>query len=131
MRTVLCVSHEWNLRFADLRALADAGFSIATATSGRAALKLISQREITAVLLNRRLPDMDVQEFARQIKAREPMMPVIMLSPRMHAADEAGNCIDAVMSCHLTHGLLVPTLQVLLTTPAEIEIPPDVVPFAA
>jgi len=131
MRTILCVSDEWSLRFDDLRALADSGFTVVTATSGREALKQLSTGEVNAVLVNRSLPDMNVDDFAWQLKAECPELPVIMLSRQMPRAGETSNCIDAVLACNLTTGLLVPTIEVLLSTAGWNEAASDTIPMAA
>jgi len=131
MRTVLCVSDEWSLRFDDLRALADSGFTVVTATTGNQALKRFSAGNVDAVLVNRRLGDMDVDDFAWQLKSQCPYLPVIMLSREMPKSGQTSNCIDAVLACNLTTGLLVPTIEVLLTTPNWQEAAGDTVPLAA
>ena len=132
MPTILCVSDEWSLRFEDLRALDESGFTVVTATSAGEALERFSSGEVEAVLVNRSLPDMNADDLAWQLKAKSPDLPIIMLSRQMPKAGETSNCIDAVLACNLTTGLLVPTIEVLLSTAEwREEVASDTVPLAA
>ena len=115
MPNLLCVSDEWSLGFKDLRALADMGFNVVTAANGYEAVQLFSFRDIDAVVVNRKLPDLGVGTLARFCKAHKPGIPVIMLANVMPSPQERINEVDAVIAKTHAGGLLAPTLELLLS----------------
>jgi len=115
MANVLCVSHEWNLGFEELRALADVGFRVIAAASGLEAVKQFAAREINAIVVNRRLPDIDVNELVSFFRHQDRGIPIVMLSTVM-PMQSAPAMVDAVIHKHGCAALLPPTLQVLLAS---------------
>ena len=94
MLNLLCVSDEWSLGFNDMRALADRGFNVFTASNGYEAVQMFSFRQIDAVVVNRKLPDLGVGALARFCKMQRPGIPVIMLATVMPSPDEKINEAD-------------------------------------
>ena len=113
MANILCVSNEWNLGFDDIRELANAGFRVFTAGNGYEAIGKFASREIDAVLVNRQLPDLAVEDLVNFLKHHSPAMPVIMVSAVMPVAD-APAAVDAVIGKHNCAALLIPTLDTLI-----------------
>jgi two-component system OmpR family response regulator len=66
--------------------LAEAGYTVDVALTGRDALTLIERTPPDVVLLDIRMPDMDGVEVLRRIRAAHPALPVIMIT----ASDDIG-----------------------------------------
>lgn len=109
---VLVVSHEWNLGFEDLRNLSDAGFRVITASSGFDAIKQFATRPIAAVIVNRRLPDMDVADLTTHFRHYDQKLPIVMVSPMTPVRNAPVN-VDAIIAKHDAATLLPSTLQIL------------------
>jgi len=77
---LLCVdnsSHSLRVRKATLEHL---GYSVSTATSAAAALTMLEQMAVAAVLLEYKSEGMDAEAVAHHIKQRFPDQPIILLS---------------------------------------------------
>ena len=66
--------------------LGEAGFHVATAGNGAAALAHLAEAECAAVVLDLTLPDMDGLDICRQLRAKSDT-PVLMLTARGDALD--------------------------------------------
>jgi DNA-binding response OmpR family regulator len=66
--------------------LGEAGFHVATAGNGAAALAHLAEAECAAVVLDLTLPDMDGLDICRQLRAKSDT-PVLMLTARGDAMD--------------------------------------------
>lgn len=113
MANILCVSHEWNLGFEELRALSNAGFRVFPAPSGYDSVKQFASRPMDAVIVNRRLPDIDVGDLVAYFRQNDDGIPIVMISPVM-PPDAVPPEVDAVLNKYSCGALLVPTLEVLL-----------------
>lgn len=113
MPNLLCVSHEWSLSLKDVRELSDAGFYLIPASNGLEAVKHFSTRQIDAVIVNRRLADIGVDDLTTYFRHHNADMPIVMISSSMPLTD-APAAVDAVIHKHSSHDLLVPTLLSLL-----------------
>lgn len=131
MANVLCVSHEWNLGFEELRAFSKAGFRVIPAPNGFEAVKQYAAREIDAIVVNRRLPDIEVSELVSYFRHHDDGIPIVVLSTVM-PLKSAPTAVDAVIQKHGCALLLVPTLEVLLAdrTPKRAAAGSDNYPFA-
>lgn len=78
--TVMVVDDEKNIREALIGVLKDEGHEVVSAGSGEEALKKLDARVPDAILLDIWLPGMDGTEALKEIKARHPNVPVIMIS---------------------------------------------------
>ncbi len=113
MANLLCVSHEWNLGFEVLRELSNAGFRVFPAPSGYEAVKQFASRDIDAVIVNHRLPDIDLAELVTYFRHHEDGIPIVMISTIM-PPPKVPQEVDAVINKYSCAALLVPTLEVLL-----------------
>jgi DNA-binding response OmpR family regulator len=67
--------------------LGEAGFRVASVAGGGAGLALLARESYDAVVLDLMLPDMDGLEVCRQIRRRDPALPILMLTARGDATD--------------------------------------------
>ncbi len=123
MANLLCISHEWSLGFEALRELADAGFRVISVSTGFDAIRQYAEREIDAIVVNRRLPDIELDELISFLRRHDEGLPVVMLSTVMPAPNIPAG-VDAVIQKHGCAGLLVPTLEMLLAgrTPKPLAV---------
>lgn len=118
MPNLLCVSHEWSLGFNELRELSNAGFYLIPAANGFEAIKQFATRSIDAVLVNRRLPDIQVSDLLTYFRMHHEGLPIVMISNSLPVADAPAS-LDAIIQKHHCSTLLVPTLQVLLENTSD------------
>jgi DNA-binding response OmpR family regulator len=122
MANVLCVSHEWSLGFEELRELSNAGFRVLPVASGYDAIKQFTTREIDAIIVNRRLPDIEVRDLVQYFRSHDESLPIVMLSSVMPVST-VPTSVDAVIHKHSGAALLVPTLEVLLSARCAKHVP--------
>jgi CheY-like chemotaxis protein len=77
---ILCVDDEENQLAVRKLVLEKEGFSVLTASSGQQALSLLAGHQIDLVLSDHLMPGLTGTELTRQIKARNPDLPVILIS---------------------------------------------------
>jgi CheY-like chemotaxis protein len=77
---ILCVDDEENQLAVRKLVLEQAGYSVLAASSGQQALALLAGHPIDLVLSDHLMPGLTGTELARQIKAGNPGMPVILIS---------------------------------------------------
>jgi CheY-like chemotaxis protein len=77
---ILCVDDEENQLAVRKLVLEFEGYMVLTASSGQQALNLLAHHHIDLVLSDHLMPGMVGTELARQIKARTPDLPVILIS---------------------------------------------------
>ena len=77
---IFCVDDEENQLAVRKLVLEQAGYSVLAASSGQQALALLAGHPIDLVLSDHLMPGLTGTELARQIKARSPKLPVILLS---------------------------------------------------
>lgn len=77
---ILCVDDENNALLLRKLVLQKAGYEVATASSAREALALVSTRPVDLVLSDHLMPEMTGAELARQMKLQHPHLPVVLLS---------------------------------------------------
>ncbi len=80
---VLIIEDERAIRLALAMALADEGFTVATACNGAIALELLTEIEPHVIVLDLQMPVLDGYEFAKAYRERVPApAPVIVCSTR-------------------------------------------------
>jgi CheY-like chemotaxis protein len=94
---ILCVDDEENQLAVRQAVLEKAGYLVLTAHSGQQALNLLDSHRIDLVLSDHLMPGMTGTKLARQIKARNPKLPVILLSA-VNELPEDASCADLFMS---------------------------------
>jgi CheY-like chemotaxis protein len=77
---ILCVDDEENPLVLRRLVLEKAGYEVITAKSANEALAILGSRRVHLVLSDHLMPGITGAEFARQIKAQEPGLPVVLLS---------------------------------------------------
>jgi CheY-like chemotaxis protein len=105
--TVLCIDDR--LQVLELRkaALTSHGFSVRTASTGYAALRILEQTLVSAVLLEYKPEGMDAEAVAYQIKQSFPKVPIILLSAFSEMSERILWLVDEyVMRSELPGGLL-------------------------
>lgn len=60
--------------------LENSGYSVLTATTSKQGLALVSSHPIDAVIIDCPLPDMSGELLARQLRAKRPTLPIVVLS---------------------------------------------------
>jgi CheY-like chemotaxis protein len=94
---ILCVDDEENQLAIRKVVLERAGYSVLTASSGQQALNLLDAHKIDLVLSDHLMPGLSGTKLARQIKERNPDLPVILLSA-VNELPEDASCADLFMS---------------------------------
>jgi CheY-like chemotaxis protein len=94
---ILCIDDEENQLAVRKFVLEKAGYSVLTAGSAQEALNFLDSYPIDLVLSDHLMPGVTGIELARQIKARNPAMPVILLSAVNEVPPDA-SCADLFMS---------------------------------
>jgi CheY-like chemotaxis protein len=104
---ILCVDDEANQLAVRKLVLEKTGYSVLSASSGRQALQLLEAHPIDLVLSDHLMPGMTGTELARQVKARQPKLPVILISavnelpPDADSADLFMSKLDGpIVMCH-------------------------------
>jgi CheY-like chemotaxis protein len=94
---ILCVDDEENQLAVRKVVLERAGYSVLTASSAQQALSLLDSHRIDLVLSDHLMPGVTGTKLARQIKARNPKLPVILISA-VNEIPEDATCADLFMS---------------------------------
>src|SRR6266568_3462891 len=71
------------------------GYEVLTATSGRDALKLFAANEISAVILDYSMPEMNGGEVAAELKRLNPGVKILLLSAYLDLPEEVSQYVDA------------------------------------
>ena len=87
---ILCVDDEENQLAVRKLVLEQAGYSVLAASSGQQALDLLASHPIDLVLSDHLMPGLTGTELARQIKAQDPDLPVILISAVNEIPADAG-----------------------------------------
>jgi CheY-like chemotaxis protein len=110
-------------RYTTVRLLNAAGFPTEEAANGAQALA-VADRDISAVVLDIHLPDIDGFELCRRLRARNTTfrLPVIHLTAAYLTDEDKVRGLDAGADAYLTHpvepAVLVSTIQALVRTQA-------------
>jgi CheY-like chemotaxis protein len=90
-KRVLVVDDDWVVRESFKRVLTDAGYSVTTARSGRAALAACSSEPFDVMLADLKMPEMDGLEVTRMVKREHPQVQVLIVTgyPTQQSAKEA------------------------------------------
>jgi CheY-like chemotaxis protein len=88
-------------------ALESSGFCVETATNGYAAIKMLEEASVDAVLLEYKEEGMDAEALAYQINQRFPNLPIILLSAYFEMPERILWLVDEfVMKSDLPEGLV-------------------------
>jgi two-component system OmpR family response regulator len=78
--TVLCIDDRPQVLELRKATLESHGYSVKIASSGYAAMKMLEETSVAAVLLEYKLEGMDAEAVAYHIKQQFPNLPIILLS---------------------------------------------------
>ncbi len=70
------------------RALGSNGYEILLAADGREAIRILHEREVDAVLTDRKMPGMSGDELIRHIKLHFPAMPIAIITAYPEDAED-------------------------------------------
>jgi two-component system OmpR family response regulator len=70
------------------------GFQVFTASDGRTALRLLTDKPVDGILLNITLPESDGLDVLRQLRLTRPALPVVMMTA-VDALDRAMAAVEA------------------------------------
>jgi two-component system nitrogen regulation response regulator GlnG len=80
MNTILVIDDDDQLRISFCKLLKEENYSVLGAASGEAGVDIITQQPLDLVILDMRLPGMDGMETFKQIKKKDPKLPVIIVT---------------------------------------------------
>ena len=78
--TILVVDDEENMRESLKDILEEDNYTVELAETGVAALEVINNQQISVVITDARMPEMDGFELLRKVKSDKPDLPVIMIT---------------------------------------------------
>jgi CheY-like chemotaxis protein len=106
-RVVLCIDDRPQVLELRKAVLASRDFSVQTALSGHAAMKMLGETSVDAVLLDYKQEGMDAEAIAYQIKQRFPNLPIILLSAYTDMPERILWLVDEyVLKSELPEGLV-------------------------
>jgi CheY-like chemotaxis protein len=97
-KLILCIDDHQQGLHARKRILEAAGYSVLTAISGRIGLRLLERNPVHIVILDYRMPKMNGEAVAREIRRRHPHLPIIMLSSQIDVPASVSSAVDAFVS---------------------------------
>ena len=104
--TVLCIDDNPQLLELRKTSLESYGYRVEIALSGDAAIKMLKEASVAAVLLEYKLEGMDAEAVACHIKQRFPDLPIILLSAYSEIPERILWLVDEyVMKSELPDGL--------------------------
>ncbi len=95
--TLLCVDDDPQVRNFYSLMFGSYGYEVLTSGNGRQALNLFHshEHEISAVISDYDMPEMNGAELAAELKRFNPMLPIIMVSGSQPVLEEALHFVDA------------------------------------
>lgn len=118
--TVLVVEDDPAMRYANARTIRAGGFKTLDVGTGEEALHALRHQQISAVVLDVHLPDMNGYEVCRVLRSepRTMLLPVIHLSAAYTQDEDKVQGLDAGADAYLVHpaepAVLLATLQALI-----------------
>ena len=72
------------------------GYTVLTASSGKAGLEVANNNRVDAVVVDYEMPDMNGGDVARELKNRNPQIPVVLCSGSLQLPRAIKDLVDAV-----------------------------------
>ena len=118
---LLCIDDLHDLLALRKATLESHGYCVKAASSGQAAMKMLEETSVGAVLLEYRLESMDAEAVAYHIKQRFPHLPIILLSAHSEMPERIVWLADEyVMKSELPEGLR-PIIERVLSRPIPMK----------
>ncbi|MBF0539864.1 MAG: sigma-54-dependent Fis family transcriptional regulator [Nitrospirae bacterium] len=89
---ILIIDDESQIRMSFKMILEEAGFKARLASSGREGINILKKENISSVLLDLKMPEMDGLETLKEIKSMVPDIPVIMIT----AFGDVSDAVEAI-----------------------------------
>ena len=113
---ILCVDADMlNLNIRDL-VLREAGYDTLIATDANSGLRLFGTSDISLVILDYDLPDLNGGAVAREMRQLKPHTPILMLSAQLFRPDGLDGEIDAYLTKCGNVKEFLEQIEVLLST---------------
>ncbi len=78
MKKILVADDEMSIRLLYSEELKEEGYEVYLASNGKEALEIVDNVPLDLVILDIKMPEMDGIEALRQIKERQPQLPVLL-----------------------------------------------------
>jgi CheY-like chemotaxis protein len=111
---ILCIDDDGAGLEARKELLEISGYEVLTAQGGEQGLGLFVAHPIDAVVLDYKMPGMNGDRVARQMRRVKPEVPILMLSGYSELPLNAINCVDALLSKGESWSTVASTLDRLL-----------------
>ena len=112
-KLVLCIDDDKKTLHARRLVLEAAGYEVITASSGRIGLRLFERHPVQLVILDYRMPEMDGEAVASEIRRTHPHVPILMLSGQIDVPKRASSAVDAFVAKGLPPAVLLGRLTAL------------------
>jgi CheY-like chemotaxis protein len=109
-KTTLCIDDDDSMLGYQRALLERRGFAVLTAASGMQGVKTALACEMSAVIVDYHMPDMNGHEVATEIKRLRPQVPIVMVSSNEEIAEWALQIVDAFVSKNDARDRLVPVI---------------------
>ena len=109
-RTILCIDDDDGMLRYQKALFERRGYKVLTAASARQGLRIAAVCEVTAVVVDYHMPEMNGLEFAIEVKRLKPQMPIVMFSSDDAIPESALNVVDAFVSKNEAPRCLLPVI---------------------
>ena len=109
-RTILCIDDDDGMLCYQKALFERRGYQVLTAASARQGLRIAAVCEVTAVVVDYHMPEMNGLEFAIEVKRLKPQMPIVMFSSDDAIPESALNVVDAFVSKNEAPRCLLPVI---------------------
>ena len=121
-RTILCIDDDDGMLCYQKALFERRGYKVITAASARQGLRIAAVCEVTAVVVDYHMPEMNGLEFATEVKRLKPQMPIVMVSSDDAISEPALNVVDAFVSKNEAPRRLLPVItRICGENPSEFQ----------
>ena len=109
-KTILCIDDDDGMLRYQKALFERRGYKVLTAASARQGLRIAAVCEVTAMVVDYHMPEMNGLEFATEVKRLKPQMPIVMFSSDDAIPESALNVVDAFVSKNEAPRRLLPVI---------------------